>query len=165
MVWKRLEERGLRELSVAGRKRSVQELRGQVASGGAAVLGNVLDWELVGGDFRRNAVSQGGVPFLESAWKIEPTVLERIFVPLPDRATIALPAPGGVNTRDKLAEVEKNLTQDKNLAIIPAQQPLALDIGTQDNRTSLAVYRSHGGLVARNLNSWQITCLCTWINW
>ena len=156
MVWKRMEERGLRELNVAGRKRSVQELRGQVASGGAAMLGNVLDWELVGGDFRRNAVSQGGVPFLESAWKIEPTVLERIFVPLPDRATIALPAPGGVNTRDKLAEVEKNLTQDKNLAIIPAQQPLALDIGTQDNRTSLAVYRSHGGLVARNLKTGTI---------
>ena len=155
-LWKRMEERGLRELALGGRKRSLQELKSQVASGGAKPSGNLLDWEMVGGDPSRNATLQGGVPFLEPNWKAEPTVLERIFIPLPDRATVSLPVSGGINTAEKLQELERNLVQDRNIPVIPAQQPLALDIGTQENRTPLAVYRSHGGLVARNLKNGSI---------
>lgn len=155
-LWKRMEDRGLRELALGGRKRSLQELKSQVASGGAKPSGNLLDWEMVGGDPTRNATVQGGVPFLEPNWKSEPTILERIFIPLPDRATVSLPVSGGINTAEKLNELERNLVQDRNMAIIPAQQPLALDIGTQENRTPLAVYRSHGGLVARNLKNGSI---------
>ena len=156
LLWKRMEERGLRDLALQGKKRSLQELKNQVASGGAKPTGSLLDWEMVGGDASRNATVQGGVPFLEPNWKAEPTVLERIFIPLPDRATVSLPLSTGINTAEKLAELERNLGQDRNQAVIPAQQPLALDIGSQENRTALAVYRSHGGLVARNMKTGAI---------
>ena len=156
-IWKKMEQRGIRELTVGVRNKiAMPELRALVSRTAGTKDLTVSDWALVGGNTSRNGMARVGIPFLEPNWPNDTTVLERRFLPLPDRATAVLPPAGSVNTREKMAEATRLIIQDRNQVLIPSSQPLALDIGSEGKKISLAVYRSHGGLVARNLKSGAI---------
>ena len=154
VAWQRLSKRGTQKIALAaGESRSPDEWKAAVTKASPARDSGVQDWALVGGNTRRSAQSMGGTPFLEPRWPAEPTQLERRFVPVQQRESIALPGEMVVNSTRYLENAESYLVNDRHQAPIPASQPLAITVGDENSRTSMLVYRSHGGILARNLKS------------
>lgn len=154
VAWQRLSRRGTQKITLGnGEGRTPDEWKAAVAKTSPPRETGVQDWTVVGGNARRSAQSMGGTPFLEPRWPAESTLLERRFVPVQHRETITLPGDLVNNSRQFFEEGETYLVKERHHAPIPAGQPLAVTIGEENARTPILVYRSHGGILARNLKT------------
>lgn len=157
VAWQRLSKRGTQKIALgAGEPRSPDDWKATVAKSSPPRESGVQDWALVGGNTRRSAQAMGGTPFLEPRWPAESTLLERRFVPVQQRESISLPGELVIDSRRFLEEGENYLVKERHQAPIPAYQPLAITVGDENSRTPVLVYRSHGGILARNLKSGSV---------
>lgn len=154
LAWQRLARRGSQKIALGGSEaRTPDDWKAMVGKAIPTRESGVQDWTVVGGDSRRSAQAMGGTPFLEPRWPAESTLLERRFVPVQQRESITLPSERTLDTAKYFNDSEAYLAKDRQQALIPASQPLAVTVGNDSNRIPMVIYRSHGGILARHLKT------------
>ncbi len=149
LMWQTARGRGIREIKLGDETRTISELQDYLAAIAPPADPVAHQWNYFGGDVSHTGRGDGGPAFMWRIWNYDTSI--PADSPMPG----ALSAPSddfSRKTADLFKKASDKLTGVHQPVLSP-QFPVAGYVTTKEGKKlSLVVYRSHSGIVARNLD-------------